>query len=91
MKASPLQREKVRGQRCANCLRPGCDPAHIASRAQGGCNHTDCVVPLCRACHDAFDQRRLDLLPALEPHYRRELAHALMHLGLEGLRRRLTP
>jgi len=59
-------------------------------RSLGGCEHPDCVVPLCRLCHRAYDTGRLDLLPHLEPRWRAELAHALGHLGLIGLLERVT-
>jgi hypothetical protein len=71
------------------------DPAHLCDRSLGGCDEADCVVGLCRdfagqGCHRAFDEGELDLLPRLEPHYRQEVAHAVMHLGLAGAFRRLT-
>ena len=48
-------------------------------------------MALCRfRCHRAFDDGHLDLLPHLEPRHRRELAHALAHLGLIELLERLT-
>jgi hypothetical protein len=47
------------------------------------------VVALCRTHHSAYDQDGLDLLAFLEPHWRREAAHAVMHLGLAGALRRL--
>jgi 5-methylcytosine-specific restriction endonuclease McrA len=87
--ASAGQREKVAGARCLVCGRVPCDPAHLVPRSLGGCDEADCVVPLCRPCHRDFDGRRLDLLPYLEPRYRTELAHALLHVGLVGLVRRL--
>jgi hypothetical protein len=60
---SPAQRKKVRGRPCAGCGREGhVDPAHVWPRAHGGCLHPDCVIPLCRTCHRAFDQGELDLL-----------------------------
>ena len=90
--APAAQRAKVAGMPCRVCgATELVDPAHLASRAQGGCDHPDCVVPLCRfPCHRAFDDGRLDLLPHLEPRYRVELAHALSHLGLIELLERLT-
>jgi len=89
--ASEDQRRKVDGRRCLVCGRSDAvDPAHLAPRSRGGCDHADCVVPLCRRCHRAFDDGRLDLLPYLEPHRRAELAHALQHLGLLALLERLT-
>lgn len=90
MKASPGQRVKVSGQPCIVCGSGPCDPAHVAASAQGGCQSPDCVVPLCREHHRAFDTRRLDLLPFLEPRFRLELAHAVGHLGLIGTLRRVT-
>ena len=90
--ASEPQRLKVAGSPCLVCgARDGVDPAHITPRARGGCDHPDCVVPLCRfRCHRAFDDARLDLLAYLEPRHRSELAHALSHLGLIELLERLT-
>lgn len=78
------------GHRCLVCGHRPVDPAHVVSRARGGCDHPDCVIPLCRAHHRAFDQRRLDLLAHLEPGCRAELAHALQHLSLMGLLQRVT-
>lgn len=88
--ASTAQRVKVAGGTCVVCNESPCDPAHLAPRAQGGCGHPDCVVALCRRHHRDFDERRLALLPHLEPDHRRELAHAVGHLGLVGAMRRLT-
>ncbi len=89
---SKAQRLKVSGLPCLVCgARDGVDPAHVTPRARGGCDHPDCVVPLCRfRCHRAFDDGRLDLLPYLEPRHRAELAHALQHLGVIELLERLT-
>jgi predicted restriction endonuclease len=94
MTASLAQRAKVKGQPCIVCHRTLgdtiIDPAHLAARNQGGCDSEDCVVALCRFHHRAFDAGNLDLLPFLEPHHRAELAHALQHLGLVGIYRRVT-
>lgn len=81
------QREKVKGLACAGCGREESegfvviDPAHLWPRGKGGCDHPDCVIPLCRflqtlyepvgilridkGCHPAFDAGELDLLPRL--------------------------
>jgi len=59
-------------------------------RSLGGCDDAACVVPLCRRCHRAYDRGELDLLPYLEPRYRAELAHALTHLALLAVLRRVT-
>ena len=39
--------------------------------------------------HRAYDTGRLELLPYLEPRWRAEVAHAVLHLGLVGAYRRL--
>lgn len=41
------------------------DPAHIIPRSLGGRDHAESIVPLCRACHTAYDAHRLSLLPYL--------------------------
>lgn len=89
-RASAEQRAKVAGQACLVCGRSGVDPAHVIPRSLGGCDRPDCVVPLCREHHRAYDTGRLDLLSHLEPHWQRELAHAVEHAGLLGALRRLT-
>jgi hypothetical protein len=100
--ASPAQRAKVNavGVVCVGCRRPqsewlALDPAHVTDRSVGGCDAPECVVPLCRAgdgsgCHYLYDHGELDLLKQLEPHWREEQAHAVMHLGIAGAYRRLT-
>jgi hypothetical protein len=85
---------------CVSCRRPQSewltiDPAHLIDRSLGGCDSEDCTVGLCRdfagnGCHKEYDEGRLDLLPKLEPHFRREVAHAVMHVGLAMAYRRLT-
>jgi hypothetical protein len=87
--ASEAQRAKVAGQACLVCGRRPVDPAHLVPRSLGGCDDPDCVVPLC-PCHRAYDLGQLDLLPWLEPRFRAELAHALLHVGLSRLLRRAT-
>jgi hypothetical protein len=57
--ASEAQRTKVRGRDCLICGRKPVDPAHIVPRKHGGCDHPDCVIPLCRPCHRAYDTRRV--------------------------------
>jgi hypothetical protein len=88
--ASDAQRLKVAGKACLVCRKQPVDPAHLWPRSLGGCDHPDCVVPLDRRCHRAYDRGELDLLPYLEPGYRVELAHALEHLSLVALLRRVT-
>jgi cytochrome c553 len=72
----------VAGEPCLVCGGRPVDPAHLVPRSLGGCAHPDCVAPLCRRCHQAYDRGELDLLPHLEPRFRAELAHALTHLSL---------
>jgi cytochrome c553 len=68
----------------------GVDPG-IRCRARAeGAGDPDCVVALCRLCHRAFEDGRLDLLPHLEPRHRPELAHGLSPLGVIELLERLT-
>jgi hypothetical protein len=66
------------------------DPAHLIPRSLGGCDEPDCVIPLCRKHHRAYDRGELDLLRYLEPRWRPELAHAVAHLGIVGSLRRIT-
>jgi hypothetical protein len=89
--ASDAQRNKMRGAACVVCLQTkGITPAHLAPRSLGGCDDPACVVPLCWIHHRAYDTGRLELLPHLEPHWRNEIAHAVLHLGLIGAYRRLA-
>lgn len=88
--ASEAQRAKVAGRACLVCGRRPVDPAHLVPRSLGGCDEPECVIPLCRRCHRAYDRGALDLLSHLEPGYRTELAHALGHLSLLTLLRRVT-
>jgi hypothetical protein len=91
MAASQAQRAKIVGAACVVCsTTKGLTPAHLAPRSLGGCDHPDCVVPMCWAHHRAYDTGRLDLLAHLEPRWRTELAHAVSHLGLISAYRRLT-
>jgi hypothetical protein len=55
----------------------------------GGCHEADCVVALCGTHHRAYDQAGLNLVASLEPDWRVEVAHAVLHLGLAGALRRL--
>jgi hypothetical protein len=77
--ASKAQREKVRDRVSIVSAQGPCDPCHLVSRAQGGCSHPDCVIPLTRAEHGAFDDGRLDILPFLIAHgCWVELGHAVL-------------
>jgi hypothetical protein len=88
--ASEAQRAKMSGAACVVCQQTkGITPAHLAARSLGGCDDADCVVPMCWMHHRAYDTGQLDLLPHLEPRWRTEVAHAVLHLGLVGAYRRL--
>jgi hypothetical protein len=83
--ASKMQREKVRFMPCLGCgADEGVDPAHVWSRGKGGCDHPDCVIPLCRSCHRAFDEGTLDLLPRLADSeaWQDEQAHPILRHGV---------
>jgi hypothetical protein len=88
--ASDAQRAKVASKRCLVCGERPVDPVHLVPRSLGGCDDADCVVPLCRVHHRMYDRGELELLPYLEPDHRVELSHALLHVGLVALLRRLT-
>src|SRR5438445_67805 len=88
--ASTEQRVKCRDRICVNCGNPGCDPAHLTPRSQGGCDSADCVIPLCRACHREFDEGLIDLEPVLAlRQFAEERSHMALHMSLEQCRRRL--
>ncbi len=93
--ASRQQRLKIRGLACIVCERyppkadlvgldllrvQRVDPAHLVSRALGGCDSADCVVPLCREHHSAYDAGTLDLSLHLTGTHVTELSHALEHM-----------
>lgn len=90
--ASDAQRAKVFEMFCVNCGSTGkSDPAHLTARAQGGCDHPDCVLPLCRSCHRVFDEGQLDLEPVLAlSRYAGERAHMASHLTFQQCLRRLN-
>ena len=92
LSASAAQRAKVVGSACVVCEQTkGITPAHLAPRSMGGCDEPDCVVPLCWPHHRLYDTGGLELLPYLEPTWRDEVSHAVLHLGLIGAVRRLAP
>jgi len=63
------------------------DPAHIVSRALGGCDDELCIIPLTRRQHRLYDRGELDILPYLTLE---EQAHAVSHLGILGALKRTT-
>jgi hypothetical protein len=89
--ATDAQRAAVAGRACVVCgTTIRVDPAHVVSRALGGCGEPACCIPLCRVHHRAYDAGELDLLPYLEPAWRPQLAHAVGHVGLVGALRRIS-
>jgi hypothetical protein len=91
MAATDAQRAAVAGRPCIVCgATSPVDPAHLTSRAQGGCDAPTCCIALCRVHHRAYDAGELDLLPFLEPGCRAQLAHAVGHVGLIGALRRVS-
>ena len=90
MAATDAQRAAVAGRPCIACgSEHRVDAAHVVPRALGCADALD-VVPLCRACHRAYDAGELDLLPYLEPAWRPQVAHAVGHVGLIGALRRIS-
>lgn len=94
---SLAQRQKAREEPCVatGMTAEGgynVDPAHLVSRAQGGCDDPLCVVPLVRPIHRQFDDGEYDLLPRLVKRRVPELQHALGHYNgdVYALLRRLT-
>ena len=90
--ASAAQRMRVAGQPCVNCGRHGVDPAHLIDRSlcPTGADDPRAVIPLCRGCHEAYDNHRLSLLESLEPYFREELAFAVERFGLISTYKRVT-
>jgi 5-methylcytosine-specific restriction endonuclease McrA len=66
------------------------DAAHIIQRSRipsDEAMHADNCVPLCRDCHTAYDQQRVDLLPYLS---RGEQAYAVWLVGIAAAYERTT-
>lgn len=85
------QRAKIIGHGCIVCQQTkGLTPTRLAPPGPGGCNDLDCVVPMCWPHRHLYELGQLDLLHHLEPRWRREIAHAVSHLGLITTYRHLT-
>lgn len=91
-RSTPPQRATSRWGSCLVCGAGPVDAAHLIDRSitTVGQDEVLAVVPLCRACHGAYDDHRLDLVPYLEPHWRRELAFAVERVGLISTVRRVS-
>jgi hypothetical protein len=90
--ASPAQRVKVKAQGCRiSGGRPAeayvVDPAHVVSRALGGCDDPLCTVGLRRDLHIQYDRGELSILEHLTHD---EQGHAAAHLGLLQALKRTT-
>jgi 5-methylcytosine-specific restriction endonuclease McrA len=66
----------------------GIEAAHIIPRSLGGEQKPDSIVPLCRQCHQAYDEFDLDILPHLT---KDEQAEAVRVLGITRALARLCP
>lgn len=81
-------RRKVHGQPCRNCgSRQNIDCAHVIPKSLGGRNLPQSVIGLCRRCHRAQHEGRLELLPLLT---RDEQMEAVRVLGIARAFRYLT-
>ena len=81
--ASPEQQARVRDEGCLICGRDRHEAqihaAHVYPRRLASCTCADGVVALCSEHHRAYDEDKLDLLPALITHGRRlEIVHAFL-------------
>lgn len=85
--ASKEQRAKVAGTVCRICGHTPVHPAHVISRAQGGCNAPVCVISLCPEHHRLFDDGGLEVLGVLT---KEEQAHAVGHVGIMSALHRTT-
>ena len=86
---SEARRKVMAEGECRLCsARRDLEAAHIVPRSLGGGMSQFDVVPLCRDCHRAFDEYRVDVLPGLTY---AEQAEAVRVLGIERAYRRLAP
>jgi hypothetical protein len=79
-----------REQACRACCRGPVEAAHIIPRSRvkpGPGEDERNIVPLCRACHTAYDGGRLDILPLLSLE---EQSYAVGLVGMAEAMRRIT-
>lgn len=78
--------------RCRVCKQSGpVDAAHVIGRkhdAVDGVVQPDDIIPLCRSCHEKYDQRKLSVLPHLSLD---EQAAAVRLVGIARAERRTAP
>jgi hypothetical protein len=76
--AAPAQRAKVKDAISIISGEGPCDPVHIWDRRLGGCDDPLCVFPATRFEHREYEEKRLDILPALVAGgYFAEMAHVI--------------
>lgn len=87
-------REKIEREqfcRVGGSLHSPPDPAHIIQRSRVpagmGAEHQDNCIPLCRRCHQAYDERRLDILPYLS---KEEMGYVVLLVGMLSALERVT-
>jgi hypothetical protein len=87
------QKARVAERVCICCGKhfDECDPAHVIPRAhpklsKAAADDVRAVVPLCRQCHEDFDDG-MDLLPYLEPAWRDSQEWAAGAVGLASAMR----
>lgn len=88
--ASASQRAKVAVETCVVCQADYVQPSHLIDRSLGGDDDARAVVALCPEHHREYDDGFLSLVEYLEPHYREEVAYAVMTVGIVRALERLT-
>jgi hypothetical protein len=88
--ASKEQRAKVATECCVVCGSELVHPSHLIDRSLGGDDDPRAVVALCPQHHREYDDEALSLVEYLEPHYREEVAYAVMTVGIVRALERLT-
>jgi hypothetical protein len=88
--ASVAQREKISTECCVVCGGEFVHPSHLIDRSLGGDDDARAVVALCPIHHSEYDDGFLSLVEHLEPHYREEVAYAVMTVGIVRALERLT-
>jgi hypothetical protein len=94
-RTTDAQKARVAELACIGCsgFAGECDPAHVIDRndiPDPVADDVRAVVPLCRACHDLYDERKLDLSRALEPVWRDSWEWAVGAVGFFRALRRIT-
>ena len=56
---SELWKRKIKAMQCTNCHHLADDPHHIFGSVHGLKSSDICIVPLCRTCHEYFEEHGL--------------------------------